>query len=111
MSGTLDDRIRERALGKPQSRAFVFLQNGEVESDSLVIVHEVGYGPRPDTGQVIGSIQKAVARDHHVFADAVVLIRPGSLPKTTSGKIRRRSCGMMFQTGELEAIGSWRNWE
>jgi acyl-CoA synthetase (AMP-forming)/AMP-acid ligase II len=80
-------------------------------SEKLVIVHEVGYGPRPDAAQVIGSIQKAVARDHNVFADAVVLIRPGSLPKTTSGKIRRRSCGEMFQAGDLEAIGSWRNWE
>jgi acyl-CoA synthetase (AMP-forming)/AMP-acid ligase II len=79
-------------------------------SEKLVIVHEVQYGPRPDIAQVIGAIQKAVARDHNVFADAVVLIRPGSLPKTTSGKIRRQSCGTLFQSGGLEAIGSWRAW-
>jgi len=78
--------------------------------ERLVIVYEVNYGRKPDLPLVIGSIQKGIGRDHQTLADAVVLIRPGSLEKTSSGKVRRREVRRQFLEGELQILGEWRSW-
>lgn len=78
--------------------------------ERLVVVYELNYGQKPDPPAVIGSIQKAIGRDHNTLADAIVLIQPGTLEKTSSGKVRRREVRRQFLDGELQAIGSWRSW-
>jgi hypothetical protein len=40
-------------------------------------------------------------------AYAVVLIRPGSIQKTTSGKIQRHASREAFMNGELEVVAEW----
>lgn len=85
-----------------------------VDSDDgkerLVIVHEINYGPQPEPGNTIGQIQKALSAEHSVMADAIVLIRPGSLPRTTSGKVRRSQVRQQFQNQQLQEVHSWRSW-
>ncbi|HYN21944.1 MAG TPA: amino acid adenylation domain-containing protein [Thermoanaerobaculia bacterium] len=39
---------------------------------------------------------------------ALVLVKPGSIPKTTSGKIQRRQTKADFLAGRLDALGEWR---
>jgi acyl carrier protein len=39
---------------------------------------------------------------------AIVLLKPGSLPKTSSGKIQRLACRASFLKGEFEGLASWR---
>jgi len=78
-------------------------------AERLVIVHELEFGCRADPA-VVGSIQKGVFADLGVLADAVVLLRPGSLPKTTSGKVRRQRARTLFLGEELDAVSSWRCW-
>jgi acyl-CoA synthetase (AMP-forming)/AMP-acid ligase II len=41
-------------------------------------------------------IRKVVSEHHGLVLHEVVLIRPGTLPKTTSGKIQRRLCGDLY---------------
>ena len=43
----------------------------------------------------------AVAADHGIQLDEVYLAAPGSVPKTSSGKIQRRLCRSAFLGGEL----------
>jgi acyl-CoA synthetase (AMP-forming)/AMP-acid ligase II len=62
--------------------------NGE---ESLVIVQEVERTERNkiDPDELVGRIREAVIDEHDVFTRHIALIRPNTLPKTTSGKIQR----------------------
>ncbi|MCP4658111.1 MAG: amino acid adenylation domain-containing protein, partial [bacterium] len=46
--------------------------------------------------------------EHEVQVEAVVLIKPNTIPKTTSGKIQRRACRKLFLAEKLEVLGEWR---
>ncbi|RKI08338.1 amino acid adenylation domain-containing protein, partial [Corallococcus praedator] len=56
----------------------------------------------------IGVIRQRLAELHEVQAYAVVLIEPGSLPKTSSGKVQRHACRAGFLTGTLQEVMAWR---
>jgi acyl-CoA synthetase (AMP-forming)/AMP-acid ligase II len=70
-----------------------------------VTVQEVGRGFHlEDVDAVIGAIRQRVAEEHGLQIYAVVLVRPGSVPKTTSGKIQRFACREQFLAGTLEVV-------
>jgi acyl-CoA synthetase (AMP-forming)/AMP-acid ligase II len=56
---------------------------------------------------VIGNICQAVAEKHDVQVSAVLLLRAGSIPKTSSGKIRRHACRTGFLDHTLDVVGQW----
>ena len=73
--------------------------------ERLVVVHEIN--PRHkefDLPSIIESIRQAVAVEHELQVYAVALITAGSIPKTSSGKIRRRACREAFINGSLEVL-------
>jgi len=78
-------------------------------AERLVIVHERISWKKPDA-TLIGTMQKRVFDDLGVLADAIVLLCPGGLPKTTSGKIRRQRTRALFLGDELEVLAAWRCW-
>jgi acyl-coenzyme A synthetase/AMP-(fatty) acid ligase len=51
---------------------------------------------------MIGLIREGVTDQHELFARHIVLIRQGSLPKTTSGKIQRSLTRRLWLEGRLE---------
>ncbi|MFJ6793258.1 fatty acyl-AMP ligase [Streptomyces sp. NPDC091268] len=51
------------------------------------------------------SVRAAVVARHSLDVHEVVLIRRGTLPKTTSGKIRRSACRDLYLAGELALAG------
>ncbi|MCC5976192.1 MAG: fatty acyl-AMP ligase [Rubellimicrobium sp.] len=79
-------------------------------AERLVVVHEVNYGPRPDLPPLVGAIQRALAADHGVMADAVAILAPGTLDKTSSGKIRRQETRAGFLSGRLITLHLWQAW-
>ena len=56
------------------------------------------------TDKIIKDIRRAVAQNQDVEVSTVVLIKPGSIPKTSSGKIQRSACRDDFQAKKLEVI-------
>jgi acyl-CoA synthetase (AMP-forming)/AMP-acid ligase II len=56
-------------------------------------------------GEVAGAIRAAVAAEHEIQVHTVVLLPPGEIPKTSSGKIQRRLCAAMFASGQLAELG------
>ena len=74
--------------------------------ERLVVVQEVAFREQPDIDEVTGAVRLAVARQHELEAYAVVLIRPGTLPKTSSGKVQRRLCQKQYLAGELDLFQS-----
>jgi len=79
------------------------------EEERLVVVHEVERAQRnSDLGEVVAAIRRAVTDEHEVDVHAVVLIRPASILKTSSGKIQRRACRAAFLDGTLSVLHEWR---
>jgi acyl-CoA synthetase (AMP-forming)/AMP-acid ligase II len=60
-----------------------------------------------DFDNVIGNIRQSVAEEHGVQVYAVLLLKAGGLPKTSSGKIQRHACRIGFLTGHLEVVRAW----
>ncbi|HKN82704.1 MAG TPA: condensation domain-containing protein, partial [Pyrinomonadaceae bacterium] len=78
-------------------------------ADLLVIVQEVERNAeRGDFAEVFGAIRQAVANEHELHASGVVLIKTGSLPKTSSGKVQRHATLAAFLAGTLDTVAvSW----
>ncbi|HEY4088947.1 MAG TPA: aminotransferase class III-fold pyridoxal phosphate-dependent enzyme, partial [Bryobacteraceae bacterium] len=95
------------ALTPDCAAAFSVEVDGE---ERLVVVQEVERTSRRslDTTAVLDTIRQAIAEQHELQAHGVVLIRPATLPKTSSGKIRRQTCRARYLTGGLDVIAEWR---
>jgi acyl-CoA synthetase (AMP-forming)/AMP-acid ligase II len=78
--------------------------------ERLVIVAEVERryqlkrGQPQDVEAVIQSIKWAVSKNHEMRVYALLLLKPGTIPKTSSGKIQRGTCRANFLTGSLDLI-------
>jgi acyl-CoA synthetase (AMP-forming)/AMP-acid ligase II/acyl carrier protein len=57
--------------------------------------------------ELVATLRRAVVEAHDVSPRAIVLIRPRSLPKTSSGKVQRRACREDYLSGRLAALGAW----
>jgi acyl-CoA synthetase (AMP-forming)/AMP-acid ligase II/acyl carrier protein len=76
--------------------------------DRLVIVQEVEPRRRDlDTAAALQAIRLAVAARHELEVHAVVLVKAGAVPKTSSGKTRRSACRERYLHGQLEVVASW----
>ncbi|HXR65552.1 MAG TPA: AMP-binding protein, partial [Ktedonobacteraceae bacterium] len=73
--------------------------------ERLVVVQEV---PRhfSETKDVFAAIRQAVVEMYEIEVYAIVLVKYGSILKTSSGKIQRRACREKFLAGELEVVDS-----
>ncbi|HAJ59258.1 MAG TPA: AMP-dependent synthetase [Cyanobacteria bacterium UBA8543] len=74
--------------------------------ERLVVVQELEFRQKPDVREVAAAIRQAIAKDHDVQAYGIVLVKAGSIPKTSSGKIQRRICRAEFLAGTLNVVGS-----
>ncbi|HYO12189.1 MAG TPA: non-ribosomal peptide synthase/polyketide synthase [Thermoanaerobaculia bacterium] len=73
--------------------------------ERLVVVHEVERRRREGLEEIAEAVRRAVAEEHEVQVHEVVLIRAGSLPKTSSGKVQRRLCRELYLRGDLLVVG------
>jgi acyl-CoA synthetase (AMP-forming)/AMP-acid ligase II len=94
------------ALRPNSGAAFAVDFNG---AERLVVVHEVerSHLRKLEVKQVIDSIKEAVVAQHGIDIYATVLVKTSSIPKTSSGKIRRQACRAAFLTGSLEVVEDW----
>lgn len=78
-------------------------ENGD---DVLVVVQEVERTARHaiDADDIKGLIREGLADQHELSARHIALIRPGALPKTTSGKIQRKLARKLWLDGAFEEI-------
>ena len=57
-----------------------------------------------DVEALVRAVRRAVAEEHDVRVQRVVLLRAGCIPKTTSGKVQRHACQAGFLKGTLETL-------
>jgi amino acid adenylation domain-containing protein len=76
-------------------------------SEGLAIVQEVEDNATADTQMLFRAIIKGISEAHNLQVDHIVLVKPHSVPKTSSGKIQRRSCRQSFLDGALKVVAAW----
>ena len=78
----------------------------DVEGDErLAVVYEVKRGfKNVNLDDVAVAIRQAVLSEHELATQAVVLIKPASIPKTSSGKIQRHACRQMFLGNAFDPV-------
>jgi 8-amino-7-oxononanoate synthase len=74
----------------------------------LVLVHEATRKGEVDFAPVLDAVRGAVLDEHGLALDVIVLVRCGTIPKTSSGKIQRHACRAAFLAGELKALAEHR---
>jgi acyl-CoA synthetase (AMP-forming)/AMP-acid ligase II/acyl carrier protein len=87
--------------------AFTMEEGGE---DKLVVVQEVErvYRDKVDIVELGRSVAAAVSEVHELSLAHLVLVRPATVPVTSSGKIQRRLTRRMLTGGELSLVAEWR---
>jgi acyl-CoA synthetase (AMP-forming)/AMP-acid ligase II len=83
---------------------------GESGDGGLAVLAEVDrrYFRTMDGDALIAAIRAAIAEEHGLALDAVALLRPGALPRTTSGKIRHAHCRTLLSDPPRAVAQLWR---
>ncbi|MEO1497318.1 MAG: aminotransferase class I/II-fold pyridoxal phosphate-dependent enzyme [Planctomycetota bacterium] len=77
---------------------------GDDGAEKLVVVQEVVRKRDIDYDAVIAAVRSSLGKKHEVNPQAVVLIRPHSIPKTSSGKIQRHACRDAYEANMLRVV-------
>ena len=78
------------------------------DAERLVIVHEVKRRYRKSNlSEAISAIRQAVTSNHEIDVQAIVLIKPQSLPRTSSGKVMRYACRDAFIQETFITLAVW----
>lgn len=82
-----------------------------VEADGgeqLVVVHQVHREHRRgNLDEALQAVRAAIVEQHEINPQAIVLIKPASLPLTTSGKVQRSRCRELYEAGDLNILAQW----
>jgi acyl-CoA synthetase (AMP-forming)/AMP-acid ligase II len=89
-----------------QNCGAAFSVQDELGEETLVIVQEIERTERNriDPAEMAGLIREGVTDQHELFARHIMLIRPGTLPKTTSGKIQRSLTRKLWLEQRLDEL-------
>lgn len=79
------------------------------ERERVVVVQELRARSRygVDLAELTSSVQRRLHDQYDVSAGGVLLVRPGTVRRTTSGKLERAAMRRMFLNGELTALHQW----
>jgi acyl-CoA synthetase (AMP-forming)/AMP-acid ligase II len=82
-----------------------------IDGDAIALAAEID-ARQLDIGttqlhDIAASIRRAVVEQHGVQLHAIALLKPGTLPKTTSGKLQRHACRAAFAGRKLEELHRW----
>ncbi|MFI6894732.1 amino acid adenylation domain-containing protein [Streptomyces sp. NPDC050256] len=92
------------ALRPGGGAAFSLTGSGDDGAEQLAVVHELDRGFDGNCAQVVTTVRGAVAAAHQIRPHTVVLIRAGSLPRTSSGKVQRGACKAELLAGSLKTV-------
>ena len=90
--------------------AFPIEESGE---EKLVIVQELERSAMRDTdyNALIENIRQVIAEEHELDVYSITLIRTGSIPVTSSGKIQRRQTKYEYLNNDLSVVAQWKKEE
>ncbi|BAC69263.1 peptide synthetase [Streptomyces avermitilis] len=83
-----------------------FSVDGGVEGEQPVIVAEAAPEAADEFEKITDRIRSAIGEAHGLSVRDVVLVHPGTIPKTSSGKIQRRASRTAYLDGTLSVVGA-----
>ncbi|WP_049578667.1 fatty acyl-AMP ligase [Streptomyces sp. SBT349] len=83
------------------------VEHDEEATERLVVVYEADLGAEEQYRAAIDGIRRTVSIEMNVPPDAVVLVRPRTMPKTSSGKVQRWLARRQYVAGELEELARY----
>ena len=77
--------------------------------ERLVIVQEVERQSLRslDSEAIMSTIRQRISEEFQLQVYAIILLKPGSLPKTSSGKIQRNASRAAYLDREYSSVGEW----
>jgi acyl transferase domain-containing protein/glutamate-1-semialdehyde aminotransferase/acyl-CoA synthetase (AMP-forming)/AMP-acid ligase II/alpha-ketoglutarate-dependent taurine dioxygenase len=94
------------ALRPGGGAAFTVEVDGE---ERLVVAQEVEREARKsDVAEIAAAVRSAIIQEHEISLHALILLKIGSVPKTSSGKTQRATCRKAIAEGRLTVLGEWR---
>ena len=93
-------------LRRGKGAAFSVEMNGV---EQFVVAHEVEFGRGGDPVAVTEAVCRAVVDATGIAPGAIVLVKVGGIPRTSSGKIRRQECRQRYLAGVLPCGHTWQN--
>ncbi len=93
------------AIEKASTAAFSYDADNE---EVLAVICEVSRQHRDGhLDEVLPALRQAIAERHGLKVHAISLVKPLTIPKTSSGKIKRHEAKQAFLNGELEIVRAW----
>jgi amino acid adenylation domain-containing protein/thioester reductase-like protein len=92
---------------RPGCSAAFFLP-GELE-EQVFLVQEVDPKKVDSIDAILNAIRASVSGDLGIVLSGIGLIAPGSIPKTSSGKIQRQACKQGYLNNEFKWLGKWKS--
>ena len=74
--------------------AFSIERNSE---EALVLVQELDNAQLETAAALGAAIREAVAEQHEILTEDIVFVAPGTVPRTSSGKVQRSACRDLYQ--------------
>ena len=75
--------------------------------ERVVLVYEIEKKlPESDMAEVMRCVRRALADEYELEVHHVVLVKSGTIPITSSGKIQRYACKAYFESGQLAVAGT-----
>ncbi len=83
---------------------------GDVGAQQLIIVHEVERAPSGSDAltPVLSALSSTVLEAHGLALDGIVLVRRGTVPRTSSGKVQRHATRAAFLSDQLKPLAEYR---
>jgi len=75
--------------------------------ERVALCYEVQEAPEADLQPVLQAVRTALGEQHGVDVYQIRFVRPGLVPRTTSGKVRRAECRRLFFAGAMPALAEW----
>ena len=98
---------KSHAALRPNSGAAFAIEVDGVEQLVIAIEVERQKSKNLNVDEVVGAIRNAVAEHYELPVYGVMLLKRGSIFKTSSGKIQRQACRKAFLDGSLDSIAIW----
>jgi fatty-acyl-CoA synthase len=96
------EKIVGEIEGVRTGNVIAFGVDGRNGAQNMIVVAETKASSHLDelTRTIVGAVTEAVG----IPPKDIVLVEPGTVPKTSSGKLQRSACRLQFQSGELARI-------
>ncbi|WP_268800675.1 non-ribosomal peptide synthetase [Pseudomonas huanghezhanensis] len=107
----IEESLEKRVELLRRGRIAAFAMNDADGSEGIGLALEISRNVRRlmKPQMICDAVRDAVSDVFMVAPRLIVLLEPGALPRTTSGKLQRSACRSGWQNGTLDSFAVWQN--